>query len=179
MPLRRVVRSRDRYFPPGVDAFVDATGFAVRRTTKAGFTLSFCHRLWSSVTTAERVAEVWSLVWGETMKRKEQDKLTSLVSHASTAWIADAFPNLAEFMTSAVWDDSKERREAPTLTIWAQSGLWKCSVKDKAEGLVMWLSAETVQELMQLIELYVLEPDAPWRHDELSNPRVGKRVEKK
>lgn len=113
------------------------------------------------------------------MKRKDSSSMKSLVTHASGSGLVEQFPNLAEFMTCAVFEGSNERRDAPTLTFWAQGGLWKAAVKDKAEGLVMFLSAETFLDLVQLIELYVLEAEGPWRYDELASPQKGKRVERK
>lgn len=113
------------------------------------------------------------------MKRKDASAMRSLVTHASPAGLVDKFPNIAEFMTAATFEGSSERRDAPTVTFWALGGLWKASVKDKAEGLVMFLSADTFLELVQLIELYVLEAEAPWKYDDIASPNKGKRVERK
>jgi len=111
------------------------------------------------------------------MKRKDPQSVPGLASHASPDLIKGHYPNLAEFLTCAAYEDGA-RREAPTITLWAQSGQWKMSVKDRAEGLVMWLSAEKLLELLQMAELFVLESDAPWRIDEMGNPDKGKRTKR-
>jgi hypothetical protein len=123
-------------------------------------------------------AEVMSAVWEGPMKRKTLEQLRGVRCHADAAGLASTHPNLAEFMTCAAFDgDGKlEPREAPTITVWCQGGQWKASVKDRAEGLVMWLASETWAELWQMIDLFALEPDAPWRHDE--GTFQGKRVKK-
>jgi len=113
------------------------------------------------------------------MKRKDLAKMKSPLLHASADGLAKTFPKLAEFMTSAVFDGSKDRRDSPTVTIWATSGPWRARVKDRAEGLVLWLSAPDVMELLGMLEEFVLSPEAPWRHDEQSHERNGKRVQKK
>lgn len=113
------------------------------------------------------------------MKRKDRAKLVGAERHASPGALLEAFPNLGEFLTAGTFDGTDDRREAPTVTLWAQGGLWKLSVKDRAEGLVMWLTAEKLLELLQLLELYCLEPEGPWRHDEQQHERQGKRIQKR
>jgi len=113
------------------------------------------------------------------MKRKDLSKMKSPLLHATTDGLSKSFPKLAEFMTSATFDGGKDRRESPTVTIWAAGGTWRASVKDRAEGLVLWLSAPDVMELIGMLEEFVLSPEAPWRHDEQAHERNGKRVAKK
>lgn len=113
------------------------------------------------------------------MKRKDLSKSRSTAFHASPDGLSKTFPKLAEFMTSAVFDGSKDRRESPTVTIWAVGGTWRASIKDRAEGLVLWLSAPDIMELLGMMEEFVLSSEAPWRHDEQGHERQGKRVQKK
>lgn len=112
------------------------------------------------------------------MKRKDLAKMKAPLLHADPDGLTQAFPKLAEFMTAATWDGAKDRRESPTITVWATGGTWRASVKDRAEGLVMWLSAPCIGELLTMLETFVLSPDAPWRHDEQGHERQGKRVKK-
>jgi len=69
-------------------------------------------------------------------------------------------------------------RVARTFTCWAAGGQWKVAVKDRAEGLVLWLSADSLQQLVVLLDAMVLSTEAPWRHDEANHERNGKRVKK-
>lgn len=112
------------------------------------------------------------------MRRKTLEQLVGIRVHGSPAGLAETHPNMAEFMTAATFeqDGKTEPRESPTLTVWCAGGQWKASVKDRAEGLVMWLSAETWAELLQMVDLFVMEVAAPWRHDE--GALNGKRVKK-
>lgn len=112
------------------------------------------------------------------MKRKSVEQLVGVRVHASPAGLASTHPNLAEFMTAAVFEDEGKpaARESPTVTVWCAGGQWKASVKDRAEGLVLWLSAESWAELWQMVDLFVMEGDAPWRHDE--GALNGKRLKK-
>lgn len=125
-----------------------------------------------------QVAEVWAAVWGITMKRKDLSKSKSALLHADPDGFKQSFPKLAEFMTAAMFEGGKERRESPTVTLWATGGSWRASVKDRAESLVLWLSAPNVGELLAMLEDFVLEPTAPWRHDEQGHERDGKRRKK-
>lgn len=179
MSRRRVVAVRDPYFPPGVRAHVSAGGVSLTRQTQGGRQFHFSHHHWEGLDKRDWVKQTWFWIWEVVMKRKLAADLPSLMTHASVAGLLEHFPNIASFMTTAVFEDTKERRDAPTITLWCLSGQWKASVKDKAEGLVMFLNAETLPELLQLIELYVLEAEAPWKYDELGSPQKGKRVERK
>jgi len=111
------------------------------------------------------------------MRRKDTSVVQGLKLHASPELIAKPYPQLAEFLTSGEYEDGT-RREAPTVTIWAQGGQWRLSLKDRAEGLVMWLSAEKLLELLQLAELFCLSSEGPWRIDEYADPNKGKRTKK-
>lgn len=112
------------------------------------------------------------------MKRKDRSECPGLATHASARGLTELYPNLSEFMTAAQFEGDGDRREAPTITVWASGGQWKASVKDRAEGLVMWLSADSWAELWQMVDLMCLESTAPWRHDDPSHDRNGKRVKK-
>lgn len=117
-------------------------------------------------------------VWeGEPMKRKDVSATAGTTLHASPDLLKGHYPNLAEWLTAAVYDDGA-RRESPTLTVWASGGQWRLSLKDRAEQLVMWLSAEKLLEVMQLAELFVLSEEGPWRQDDYAKEDKGKRVKK-
>lgn len=112
------------------------------------------------------------------MKKKDVSKLPGVKYHASPDQIAKTYPNLAEFMTAAVFDGGKEARQSPTVTFWCSGGLWRASVKDREESLILWLTADSPIELIALLEDFCLSPHAPWRHDDVEHERNGKRVKK-
>lgn len=111
------------------------------------------------------------------MKRKDVNAMAGARVHAAPGALAETHPNLAEFMTAAVFGENGtlEQREAPTITVWCSGGQWRASVKDRAEGLVLFVAAESWPELWQMIDLFVMEESAPWRHDEGSLPRLRKK----
>lgn len=112
------------------------------------------------------------------MKKKELSKIAGVAFHASDDALLKKFPDLSEFARAAVFEGSEEVRVAPTFTFWAAGGQWKVAVKDRAEGLVLWLSGDCLGDLLVLLDSMVLSTDAPWRHDEASHERNGKRVRK-
>lgn len=124
-------------------------------------------------------AEVWRFIWGigggEAVKRKEVSK-TEAQDHASRAGL-DKLASFAEFMTAGQYDDGKAR-QAPTVTVWCSGGEWKCNIRDRAEQLCLWLSADTWAELVKLINEYCLESAAPWRIDD-GGQQDGKRLPRK
>lgn len=112
------------------------------------------------------------------MKRKELKSPSLSKDHAPPDELSSRWKSLGEWLTCAVWEDTKEVRQAPTVTIWAQGGQWKCCLRDRDRKLVMWLAAQSLSELVELADSIVLSPDAPWRHDDSANERNGKRVKK-
>lgn len=86
-------------------------------------------------------------------------------------------PQLGEWMTSTTYDDGSPR-QLPTVTFWCQGGEWKCNLRDRAEGLCLWLSAETWAELVKMIDEACQDESYPWRKDEYGDPDKGKRVKK-
>lgn len=123
-------------------------------------------------------SQILQHLWSWPMKRKDLSKMKGSLLHAESDELKKVYPNLAEWMTAATFEGSKDRREAPTVTIWATGGQWRASLKDRAEGLVLWLSAGTLVELLDLAEAFVLSAEAPWRHDDTTHERNGKRVKK-
>ena len=176
MASRTVVRWSWAYLPRCVRVYISRCVFTV-------FWCDRCNRVYAGRLARFRTegfeaqkAEVMASVWEGPMKRKTLEMLKGVKLHADPGGGLDQYPHMAEFMTSALFESENgmDRRESPTLTIWCAGGQWKASIKDRAEGLVMWLSAETWQQLLQMIDLFVLEPDAPWRHDE--GEQKGKRT---
>jgi len=181
MPVRAMLpfrAHRERWFPSSARVFVSRKEFVVLWADR-------CHRVWSgglfpflSDDGDEQRAEVWQVLHGGPMKRKERTQLKGGLVHASADEFVKSFPLLGEFLTSARFDDSDETRESPTVTVWASGGQWKMSIRDRAEGLVMWLSADTVRELVKMANGFCQDTDGPWRVDDQSHANNGKRVKK-
>lgn len=178
MGVDRPLRYRDRLFPRNLSVWVKRASCVLLWHTRTGCCYAGrCLPLVSETADAQ-YSELWALIHGGPMKRKDIDKVKSARVHADASGVKENFPNLAEFLTAAVFEGSKERRESPTVTIWATGGTWRASVKDRAEGLVLWLSAPHFGELLAMLEDFCLSAEAPWRHDDQSHERNGKRVKK-
>lgn len=169
---------RWRYLPRPVRVWISPAGFLLQWSAKGGFVYSQRFYYWRLGPRAGRKQQVMDRVWEGPMKRKTASAMASLRHHAEPDKWLSAFPQLNEFMTAAVYEGEEGRRDSPTVTIWASGGEWKATVKDRAEGLVMWLSAGSLRELVKLMDTFVLAEDGPWRHDDQSHSRNGKRVRK-
>jgi len=174
----RIRRYRDRYFPRGTECWVSRDCCALLFSVRGGFLLGGLLHRFRACDAASQTSEIWKLIHERNdMKPKSVSSSSGSRTHADPGELLAPYPSLSEFLTCAAYEDGS-RRESPTLTLWATSGQWKLSVKDRAESLVMWLSAASLQELLQMAELFVLEESAPWRHDDQASPDKGKRVRK-
>lgn len=173
---QKVVRWSWKYLPINVRVYVSREKFCVLYITRLHHVFAGVCRPFRAVGPESQKAEIVNTIWEKEVKRKAASELPGVRLHASTQGLLELLPNLAEFMTAATFESEGkvDRREAPTITIWCTGGQWKASIKDRAEGLVMWLSAESALELLQMADLFVLESSAPWRHDE--GEQKGKRV---
>lgn len=174
----RLREYRHRHLPRCVRVFVSRSSAVLLWSTRGGVTYSGRYLSFLSDDGDDQRSEVWSSVWEGPMKRKDKGECPGLAVHASPKGLVDTHASMAEFLTAAVFEEDQSRREAPTITVWAAGGQWKASVKDRAEGLVMWLSADTWAELCAMVDLMCLEPSGPWRHDDQAHERNGKRVKK-
>lgn len=154
--------------------FVSEVGFAVLYATRLGFTYRGRWLPFTVDGSQEQKLQVSRCVWeGREVKKKKSKAGDAARLHASPDLLKGHYPNLAEFLTTGVYEDG-ERRESPTITLWASGGQWKAILKDRAEGLVMWLSEEKLLALLMMAEQMCLEEDGPWRVDD-QGPYHGKR----
>lgn len=107
------------------------------------------------------------------MRPKEIPKGTRL-THANPAGL-EKRPRLAEWMTAAAYEDGTVRA-APTVTIWCVGGEWRANLRDRAEKVCLWLSEDTFEKLLKLIDELCQAPEAPWRVDDTADGRDGKRL---
>lgn len=123
--------------------------------------------------------EIAAVIWGaQEVKRKTIEKSKRERLLADPKGLAEDYPRLAEWLTAGVFEDSKEPRIGPTFTMWCVGGEWRAALKDRAESLVCWLSAQTWGELMEMADAFCQSAEAPWRHDGDGTPEKGKRVKR-
>lgn len=165
---------KTRNFGRGVRVFVTESSASVLFIGRGGFQYEDIHMPLVSVGPEAQKLEIATAIWRcKSVKRKDRLKTPGAGLHASPDQLKGKWPHLAEFLTSAVYEDGTPR-EAPTLTLWCSGGLWRLTLKDRAEQMVMWLSSEKLLEVVALAEQYCLEEEAPWRVDDYS-PEHGKR----
>lgn len=74
------------------------------------------------------------------------------------------YPTLCEFLTSSVWDDGAARVPG-TLLVFAEGPLWKCCLKDRDGGHVVFVSAKTPIALLKALEAGLVGDGLDWRAD--------------
>lgn len=167
-----------RYLPKRCRVYVARGRFIVFWVAPNGHVLAGACENFETGLADTQEGEIMRRIWRGTVKKKELSKMRGTLLHADPDGLKDNFPNLSEFMTAATFEEGEGRRESPTLTIWAQAGQWKCNLRDREEGLCMWLAAATLQELAVMLETFCLETEGPWRHDDVNGDRYKKRLKK-
>lgn len=167
-----------RYLPPGVRVWVTESVALVQWSSRGGWVYQSAFVRFRLGPRSTRRQQIMDAIWEGQMKRKDKKAVEALRFHAGEDKLLRGYPEISEFMRSAVYEGEDTVRTSPTVTFWCQSGEWRCSVKDRAEALVMWLSAPTLLELLGLIEAYCTNSDGPWRHDDHEHERNGKRKKK-
>lgn len=178
MHHNRVRRWRFRYLPPGVAVWVTREGFLLQYSSREGYVWFSSWSWWKSDDGQEQKQQVFNLIWEIQMKRRNLSEVSSVQWHvAEDKWLGK-YPTFSEFMRAATFEGEEGVRESPTLTVWASGGQWKLSIRDRAEKLVMWLSATNLEELFYVVEEMLGSNDGPWRHDDSRSQDNGKRVRK-
>lgn len=94
--------------------------------------------------------------------------------HADYGDLLESMPNFAAWMTDAVFEDGVARKGG-WMSVYCAGGMWRATLSDSAEKLILFLSAPTWTELLTLIEHATADPDAPWRPDDRPQPGEKKK----
>lgn len=89
------------------------------------------------------------------------------------AQFMEDYPSIHSFLSDTTYDDGKSRATG-SITLFTQLGALKASVSDKDRGVVAYLSATTVDELLVMIELGIETDKLEWRS--AFKDTVGKKV---
>lgn len=87
---------------------------------------------------------------------------------ANSYW--SSLPSVIEFLSLVRWDDGTSRVPGTMMLLW-ESGFWKCWLHDRDALEGAFLSAGTLQELLEKVEEAVSLGNADWRPDK----KVGKK----
>lgn len=74
------------------------------------------------------------------------------------------YPQLAEYVTGTRWDDGTDR-ESSSLLIFAEAGLWKCCLNDRALGRKLWATGTTLEGALAVLDSVLVSSGADWRPD--------------
>jgi hypothetical protein len=91
---------------------------------------------------------------------------------ATDVEFAKKYPNLSLLLTCTTLPNGKVRQTA-TMTIVAESGLWKGGVKDRDHSMSLWRSGETIDGLLTALETALESGQADWRIQESRSRKSG------
>jgi len=72
------------------------------------------------------------------------------------------YPVLFEYLTGNRWEDGKPR-ETATLLFFAEDGIWKACLNDRALGRTGWASEASFVALLHRIETELAADSVDWR----------------
>lgn len=86
--------------------------------------------------------------------------------------------NLIWHLTATKYADGSPRRPG-SLLVFAQDGVYKLMIRDRDEGLCLWLATQTIEGVLMAAEAGLGSPAAEWRVDRQQEGQQASRVKKK
>lgn len=108
------------------------------------------------------------------MKKKQRPMDLSGERSAMPCDLVEQYPLLLEHLTHTTYDDGSPR-DTSTLLVTTGDGMWKCMLKDRQEGLVLWVSAPTLTQALQLLDDCCGSDDTHWRRDTFAQQTQKKK----
>jgi hypothetical protein len=90
----------------------------------------------------------------------------------------DERPALLEYLT-ATTDENGRPRQTATITLCAENGLWKAALNDREQLASLWVSGESVEAVLGLLEAAARLPDGPWRRSKWQAEEWAKKHKKR
>lgn len=78
--------------------------------------------------------------------------------------LAEQYPNVAERMTEQAFADGTPRK-VDTCLIFAADGAWKVCLRDREDGVCLWVTAVSLLDVLDVLEAALKDPHAVWRAD--------------
>lgn len=114
----------------------------------------------------------WRVHVAKFVRRYQDDEKGSLTSgKADTSGIAEKYPALAEHL-SLDWIDGGVRTTS-TLTLTVDGGRWRASLRDRDNGVVCWVTGDTFDGTLGLLERGIVDGSLDWRVDQYAPARRG------
>lgn len=91
--------------------------------------------------------------------------------------VGSLYPLLAEHLTCRFYEgDPPTPRETSTLLIFAQEGVFKACLRDRATKRALWVSCPLWSELLAVLEAGLSDEHAVWREDRDGTNDTARRV---
>lgn len=90
-----------------------------------------------------------------------------------TKW-ATAHPALHEYLTADKYPDGGLRQTA-TLLVFCEASEWKACLRDRDTSRTLWISSQSLPELLEALDEVLQGEDAQWRRDKPHNQGGGKK----
>lgn len=87
-------------------------------------------------------------------------------------------PNVHVALTCP-FDEGKGSGNRFSLTIFAADGVWKVILRDKQEGLALWIASKTFSGWVGVLEKALSDPETQWRRDRFSGAEQASRTRRK
>lgn len=87
------------------------------------------------------------------------------------------YPTLYDHLTQTKWPDGTAR-ELSTVTLFADGGVVKVLLKDRALGHCLWAASKTFSDVFAVLEGLLNDPGADWREDRNAPGKKASRVNK-
>lgn len=97
-------------------------------------------------------------------KRSPADATRPSLVAAAAGVLGQLAPALTERLTAKTFADGTPRK-GDTVLLFEQDGVWKCMLKDREANLCLWVSAALLDDLPEVLEAAVNDPQAVWRAD--------------
>lgn len=100
---------------------------------------------------------------GKFVKRPETSAAAKprKITDEARVWV-ESHPALWEYLTLTRWEGGEERATS-TITLFAEDGVVKACLNDRALGRSLWAAADTVYEAIDALEGILASGSADWR----------------
>jgi len=173
--VKKVVTSPTTWwYQRGVSTYVDGHLVWLMRVTRAGWPLETVCINMSHCDPDHMIP----LIEGEVgiMLRKRADRRVEgeTQSGLKAGPFELAHKDLWAYLTDTAYEDGSPR-EPSSLLVFVQDGQLKGMLRDKAEGLCLWGTANSLADLLALLDVMVADPESVWRVDRQQPGQAAKR----
>lgn len=134
----------------------------------------------SSWLKADDWAETWAYVlWSNAMRKKEKKREAQSTRAAEDTDLCERFPTLYDYLTAITYDGPDGGpRTVSTLLVFAADGVFKACLRDRDEGVCLWVAGRTFGDLLRVLEDELANDTGVWRLDRVAGHQVAARKPK-